>query len=79
METSNQQENKIFKFKTSINCGGCVAIVTPVLNEIEGISHWEVDTDSKDKILTVQSEKITREKIISAIQKAGYKIEILAS
>jgi hypothetical protein len=31
-------------FKTNINCGGCVAKVTPKLNETEGICHWSVDT-----------------------------------
>lgn len=34
------------QFKTNINCSGCVAKVTPELNETEGIWHWNVDTNS---------------------------------
>jgi copper chaperone len=63
------------QFKTNINCGGCVANVTPVLNNTKGIDHWEVDTTNKDKILTVQSDGIKSEEVIEAVQKAGYKIE----
>lgn len=70
-------ENKTFRFKTSIKCGGCVATVSPFLNAARGISHWEVDTAGMDKILTVQSDGISEEEVISIVQKAGYKIEML--
>jgi copper chaperone len=65
------------KFKTNINCGGCVANVTPHLNEVEGISHWEVDTTDANKILTVHSEGISQEQIIKTVEKAGFKIETI--
>lgn len=68
---------KTFSFKTNINCGGCIENVTPFLNAADGISHWEVDTTNKDKILTVQSDGITAEEVIEKVQKAGYKIELL--
>lgn len=64
-----------FKFKTNINCGGCVSNVTPALNELEGVCDWEVDTSNKDKILTVQSDGVTETEIVEAVKKAGYKIE----
>ncbi|HZK08969.1 MAG TPA: heavy-metal-associated domain-containing protein [Bacteroidales bacterium] len=72
-------ESKIqkFQFKTNINCGGCIAKVTPFLNETEGIDHWEVDTTNKNKILTVTSDGITEQQVVALIQKAGYKIEVL--
>jgi copper chaperone len=70
---------KTYKFKTNINCGGCVAKVTPFLNEPEGVSHWEVDTANKDKILSVYSEGITEEEVIRKVQDAGFKIETLKS
>ncbi len=70
-------ENKTFRFKTNIKCGGCVATVSPFLNAARGISHWEVDTAGMDKILTVQSDGISEEEVISIVQKAGYKIEML--
>lgn len=65
------------KFKTNINCGGCVAKVTPFLNEGEGICHWDVDTASKDKILSVHSEGITEEEVMQKVKEAGFKIELL--
>ncbi|MFA9188748.1 MULTISPECIES: heavy-metal-associated domain-containing protein [Flavobacterium] len=74
MENNNQN----LQFKTNINCGGCVAKVTPFLNDAEGVCHWEVDTNNKDKVLTVKSEGITQEQVIETVQKAGFKIEPLS-
>jgi len=70
-------ENKNLQFKTNINCGGCVAKVTPFLNEAEGISNWEVDTTNKDKILSVNSSGITKDDVIRKVQEAGFKIELI--
>jgi copper chaperone CopZ len=70
-------ENNHFQFKTTINCGGCVAAVKPHLDAAAGICHWEVDTASKDKILSVHSNGITKEQVMATVQKAGYKIELL--
>ncbi len=65
------------KFKTNINCGGCVAKVTPFLNEAEGVCHWEVDTTNAAKILTVHSEGITEAEVIATVKEAGFKAETL--
>jgi copper chaperone len=73
MENSNQK----FQFKTNINCSGCVAKVTPFFSEVDGVCHWEVDTNNKDKVLTVASEGITEQEVIETVQKAGFKIETL--
>jgi len=70
--------NKEFKFKTNIKCGGCVSKVTPVLNEAEGICHWNVDTNSEYKVLSVHSKGITEEEIIRRVTEAGFKIETYA-
>lgn len=68
-------ENISLRFKTNINCGGCVASVKPHLDNAAGICEWNVDTAGKDKILTVKSEGITEEQVIETVQKAGFKIE----
>jgi copper chaperone len=62
------------KFKTNIKCGGCVATVTPFLNDQKEISSWSVDTNTPDKLLTVEG-KVTEEVVIEALEKAGYKGE----
>lgn len=66
-----------FKFKTNINCGGCVSRVTPFLNKVEGIDSWKVDTSDENKILTVQSNGATSEDIIKAVEKPGFEIQSL--
>ena len=70
-------KDKTLKFKTNINCSGCVAKVTPFLNDADGICHWDVDTTNKDKILSVHTEGITEEEVIKKVQDAGFKIELL--
>jgi copper chaperone CopZ len=64
------------KFKTTIKCSGCVAKVTPFLNEALGEATWEVDYNNPSKILTVVGEK-DQAKVIQALEKAGYKAEKL--
>lgn len=68
-------EDQKFQFKTNINCSSCVAKVTPFLDDAEGICHWEVDTTTKDKMLTVKPEGISQQEVIEAVLKAGFKIE----
>lgn len=63
------------KFKTNINCSGCVAAVTPALDAAEGIKSWKVDTANPDKILTVETEGLSDEAIQQVVTKAGFKIE----
>lgn len=61
------------KFKTNIKCSGCVAAVTPFLNNIPEISKWEVDTENPEKILTVEaSNGLDADTLVSTIEKAGY-------
>ena len=69
---------KQYQFKTNINCSGCVARVTPVLNGNEKIKDWKVDTDNPQKILTVETESLNEEQIKAIVQKAGYKAEDLS-
>lgn len=68
------RENK-FQFKTNINCSGCIAAVKPHLDNAKGIKKWEVDTTVPDKILTVEAEGISREEVVSVVEKAGYKVK----
>ena len=65
------------KFKTTIKCSGCVAKVTPFLNETLGEDNWEVDYNNPSKILTVVGEN-DKSKVIDAVERAGYKAESLS-
>ncbi|MBD1384631.1 hypothetical protein IDJ75_05015 [Mucilaginibacter rigui] len=62
------------KFKTNINCGGCIAKVTPALNETVGEGNWLVDTSVPEKILTVKAETISNS-IIKRVESVGFRIE----
>lgn len=68
---------KQYQFKTNINCGGCVAKVTPALNSHEAIKEWKVDTANPSKVLTIQTEELKEDDIIALVQQAGFKAEKL--
>lgn len=62
------------KYKSTIQCAGCIAKVTPVLDETAGKGQWSVDITSPAKVLTVEGE-IAPAKIAEALAKVGYKAE----
>ncbi len=64
---------KVLKFKTNINCGGCVKAVTGFISDVKGIESWEVDTNNPDKILSVKGE-MKESEIIEAVEDAGFDI-----
>lgn len=68
---------KQYQFKTNINCGGCIATVTPHLNGNKDIKEWKVDTNNPNKILTVTTENLASDEVKAIVQKAGYKAEEL--
>ncbi|GGC29636.1 hypothetical protein GCM10011386_22060 [Parapedobacter defluvii] len=63
------------KFKTTINCGGCLAAVTPSLNQSVGEGNWQVDINNPDKILTVNANAADADTVVAAVSKAGFKAE----
>lgn len=65
------------KFKTSMQCGGCVSKVQPALDEANGIVSWHSNTEHPDKILTVVSNGITEDQIIEIVKAKGFQIETL--
>ena len=67
-----------YKYKTNINCGSCVASVTPHLNANKEISNWEVDTANPQKVLTVETDTLSEEAVREIVNEAGYKAEKLS-
>lgn len=62
------------KFKTNINCGGCIKAVTPILNGEKAIQTWEVDTANPDKILTVATD-LSAGQIQALVEEAGFEAQ----
>ena len=65
-------------FKTNLNCSSCVRAVTPVLDKLEQVASWKVDTEVDEKVLTVEGEGISPGDIIQAVEKVGFEAAILA-
>ena len=68
---------KTLRFKTNVNCGGCIATVTPHLNNLSGIDKWSVDTTTPEKVLTVDTTDLEADAIIETLKIAGYKGEVI--
>ncbi len=62
------------KYKTNLNCGSCVAAVTPHLNGEGRIRRWSVDTQSPDKVLTVEAEGVGADTVGRLVAAAGFKV-----
>ncbi len=63
------------KFKTTIQCNGCLSKVTPKLNEILEKQSWSVDLESDDRILTVNDDNVSLDVVVSAVKSVGFEIE----
>ena len=64
-------------FKTNIKCNGCISSVTPFLSGIKEIKEWSVNLNSSERTLTVEGVDINPVAIISALEQAGYKAELV--
>lgn len=67
------------KFKTNINCDGCIKAVTPHLDKAEGIKSWQVNTGNPDKVLTVEADGLNAQQIKGIVEKAGFQAESIAA
>ncbi len=65
------------KFKTNINCTGCLSKVTPFLDQENGIEKWEVDLQSDARVLTVETSNLDKEELQQTVQKAGFNAEAI--
>jgi len=68
---------KILKFKTNIETQDDIAQVAPILDQAEEISKWDIDPDTDENILSVSGENLNPQTVENAVQKAGFKAEVL--
>lgn len=66
------------RFKTNINCEGCIAKVTPFLDGEERITQWAVDTANPKKMLTLETKGMTAEEVQRLLARAGFRSEPFA-
>ncbi|SFE36479.1 heavy-metal-associated domain-containing protein [Thermophagus xiamenensis] len=67
---------KTLKFKTNVKCNGCIKAITPFLEKSNNIARWNVDLETPDRILSVETDG-DAEEIIQLLKDAGYSAEII--
>lgn len=62
------------EFTTNLKCSGCVAQITPFLNELAGVGNWQVNLQDADKTLSVHTPGVVdAAAVLQALEKAGFK------
>jgi len=70
-----QNDMEQIKLKTTMKCNGCLATVTPFLNQLQGLGAWSVDLADPNRVLTAELDGISAEEVIAVIRKAGFNAE----
>lgn len=72
--------NKLFgknkntrQFKTNINCGKCVMAVTPGMENVKGLTSWDVDLNDPERKITVKGD-VDEQELADALSEAGYSL-----
>jgi hypothetical protein len=68
---------EVLVFKTNLRFKKHISAVTPHINNLQGVTRWNVDLDDKDKILRIESRDLSPRSVESTLQQAGYFCEEL--
>jgi copper chaperone len=63
---------EVLVFKTNLRFKKQVNTVTNHLNNLEGISRWNVDLLDKDKILRIEARDLSPREVEQTLQQAGF-------
>lgn len=67
----------ILIFKTNLHSPELVNLAKPVIQNIRGISRWNVDMHDCDNVLRIESRALSPKEVESILQEAGYYCEEL--
>ncbi len=56
-----------------MHCGSCAVGIQMIATGLDGVSKAEVDYNGKKGVFEFDSAKVSKEKIIKAIEELGYK------
>jgi len=62
------------RYKTDLRCGACVARIGPLLDAAVGVVRWNADVTDPNKVLTVEGDGVTAERVSQVIGPAGYHV-----
>lgn len=65
------------RFKTNVQCSGCLSKVTPLLNQALGAENWNIDVNDPQKPLTVNAPGVNAEQVSQVLGKAGFSAEVI--
>ena len=68
---------EVLVFKTNLRYKKQITALTPHINNLQGITRWNVDLDDKDKILRIESVDLCPRSVETTLQEAGYLCEEL--
>lgn len=69
---------KQYVFRTNAKCSGCTARIDATLSPLLSAGSWSFDLSSPDRTLTVTDAPVSAQKIVEAVQSAGYRAELLS-
>src|SRR4051794_25190755 len=64
----------VHRYKTDMHCGTCVESVRPLLDAAPDVTRWAADVAGPDKLLTVEGDGLTAERVDALIRPAGYHV-----
>lgn len=62
------------RVKTDLRCGACVAKVRSALDAAPDVTRWDADVSTPDKVLTLEGDNLTAERVGALIGPAGYRV-----
>lgn len=74
-----KSESKTIKVKvTGMTCAGCAGHITKALDGIEGVDSVQLEYPGNVATIQFNPKKTSEDKIIKAIEKTGYKANLIA-
>ena len=67
-----------YHFKTNLKGAACIESIKPgldLLQQNQEIDRWEVDLQSPEKLLVVETQKLTPDKVKHLLREKGYEAE----
>lgn len=64
-------------FKTTLKCSACEAKVKPLLDALDQVEEWNADLSVQPRTITAKGQNLDANEIIAAIEKAGFKAEVV--
>lgn len=68
---------EVLVFKTNLRFKKQITAVTQHINNLQGITRWNVDLDDVDKVLRIESNELSPRSVEVTLQQAGYFCEEL--